>query len=267
MSPARRRRTSARVTDIFDRRLRSLRRDRAARLGPELFLFDRAFDDCLDRLQAIPRRFERALLIGCPSDAWPARLHSIAKIVEPMDPGLLFAEACAGTCIEEDRTDFGEERYDLCVAVGTLDTVNDLPFALHLISRALRPDSPLIGAIAGGHSLPALRSSLIEAGRSEARVVARTHPRIEASALGSLLSTAGFGMQVVDVDRIRLRYESLDALVRDLRSMAATAVLANRPPPLARAELDRAREAFAAQAQGGRTEEVVEILHFVAWRQ
>ena len=44
------RRTIALVPSLFDMELRALRRDRAARMGPELFLLDRAFYDCVDRL-------------------------------------------------------------------------------------------------------------------------------------------------------------------------------------------------------------------------
>lgn len=266
MSPASAGRTSAAVTrDLFDRNLRALRRDRAARTGPELFLFDRAFDDCLDRLRDISRRFERALLLGCPSPEWPRRLQLLATEVEVLDPGSLFARAAGGSQVDEDRHDFGEQRYDLCVAIGTLDTVNELPLALQLIGRSLLQDAPLIGAIAGGNSLPALRASLIEAGRAEGRVVARTHPRIEAASLGQLLTAAGFAMPVIDVDRVRLRYSDLDALVRDLRAMAATAVLAERRPALSKTGARHARAAFSALGNGGRTEEIVEILHFLAW--
>ena len=82
----------------------------------------------------------------------------------------------------------------------------------------------VIQPIAGGNSLPALRGSLIESGRAEGRIVARTHPRIEPGSLAGLLTAAGFAMPVVDVDRVRLRYEDLEALIRDLRAMAATAV-------------------------------------------
>ncbi len=179
----------------------------------------------------------------------------------------MFAQQSSGDQIEEDRHDFGENHYDLCVAIETLDTVNDLPLALQLIRRALRRDAPLIGAIAGGNSLAALRSSLIEAGRVEGRVVARTHPRIEAPTLAQLLAAAGYARPVVDVDRVTLRYEALDDLVRDLRAMGATSVLAQRLPPLSKTSADNARKAFAALASDGRTEELVEILHFIAWSQ
>ena len=255
------------TSDLFDRRLRALRRDRAARIGPDLFLYDRAFDECLDRLGDIMRPFGRCLLIGCPSPDWPHRLRAIAREIEAVDPGSLFAAAAGGRQVEEDRFDFGEDRYDLAIAIGTLDTVNQLPLALKLINRALRPDSPFIGAMAGGNSLPALRSSLIEAGRAEGRVVARTHPRIEAATLAGLLSAAGYTMTVVDVDRVTLRYSGLDSLARDLRAMGANSMLADRPPTLTRREFEAAANAFARLGSGGRTEEQVEILHFLGWRQ
>jgi SAM-dependent methyltransferase len=244
-----------------------MRRDRAARIGPELLLHDRAFEECLDRLRDIMRHFDRCLLIGCPSAAWPQKLHPFAADIDAADPGSLFAEAAGGQQVEEDRFDFGEERYDLAIAVGTLDTVNQLPLALKLIHRALKPDAPLIGAIAGGNSLPTLRASLIEAGRSEGRVVARTHPRIEASTLAGLLSAAGFSMNVVDIDRVTLRYSTLGALVEDLRAMGASSMLADRPQSLGRREFQAACEAFQAMGTNGRTEEQVEILHFLGWRQ
>ena len=236
-------------------------------MGPELFLYDRAFEDCLERLGDIQKKFRRCLLIGCPSPDWAHRLLPFADQVRIFDPGTLFAAAAGGEHVEEDRFDFGAEDYDLAIAVGTLDSVNDVPLALKLIHRALRPDSPLIGAIAGGNSLPALRTSVIEAGRATGRVVARTHPRIEASSLAGLLSAAGFSMPVVDVDRVTLRYSGLRALVRDLRAMGMTSALSDRPPSLTRQELQLAAAAFENLGLDARTDEQIEILHFIGWRQ
>lgn len=260
-------RTSFAMTDLFDRKLRALRRDRAARTGADPFLLERAFDECLDRLHAIVRRVDRALLIGSPSSDWPNRLREFAREVDVIDPGLLFARRSHGVAADEDRHDFGEGRYGLCVAVGTLDTVNELPLALQLIRRALAPNAPLIGAIAGGNSLPALRAALIEADRVTGRAVARTHPRIEPASLAGLLGAAGFVMPVVDVDRVRLRYRNLAGLVGDLRGMAATGIMADRPPPLSKSAAMRVAAAFEQAGTDGRTEEFVEILHFLGWSQ
>ena len=85
------RRTSRSVTELFDNRLRAMRRDRAARNGPEIFLLERAFADCIDRLGHIQRTFARALLIGCPDPAWPRLLHPKGDRVEVADPGPLIA--------------------------------------------------------------------------------------------------------------------------------------------------------------------------------
>jgi len=254
-------------SEPFNRHLRALRRDRAARAGPDLFLLDRAFDDCLDRLADIARPFASALLIGCPSPQWPVRLATVAQKVDVVDPGQLFAARAGGLQIEEDRHDFGEERYDLCLAIGTLDTVNELPFALHLLHRALKPGGLLIGAIAGGDSLSTLRAALIEAERSAGRIVARTHPRIAPASLAQLLAAAGFSMPVIDIDRVKLRYRDLHSLVRDLRGMAATSQLAEPRPFLSREILKRANEQFTAFGKDGRTDEFLEILHFLGWKE
>jgi len=232
-----------------------------------MFLYDRTFDDCLERLQGISRRFERGLLIGCPSPKWPERLRPIVNEIDVVDPGLHFAQAANGKQVEEDRFDFGEDCYDICIAIGTLDSVNDLPLALQLIGRALRSDAPFIGAIAGGNSLATLRASLIEAGRTSGRIVGRTHPRIDPSSLAQLLAAASFKMPVVDVDRVTLRYARLEDLIRDLRSMGATSVMAERPPGFARSEAALLKSAFAHAGEGGRTAELVEILHFLCWSQ
>lgn len=236
-------------------------------MGADLFLLERAFDECLDRLGAIGTRAKRALLIGCPSYRWAERLHDFAKDVQVVDPGPLFAERAGGIAADEDRHDFGEKEFGLCVAVGTLDTVNDLPIALQRIRRSLVPHSPFLGAMVGGNSLPALRKALIEAERNAGRVVARTHPRIEPSSLAGLLTAAGFAMPVVDVDRVRLRYPDLTVLVNDLRSMGAAGLMSQRPPPMSKSSARLASEAFAQEGSDGRTEEILEILHFIGWSQ
>ena len=254
-----------RPPELFDRRLRALGRDRAARSGPELFLLDPMFDEVVDRLGDVARRFERALLVGAPSPRWPARLAELAGAVEVVEPGPLFAAASGGACVEEDRFDFGEQGFDLVVAVGTLDTVNELPVALQLLRRAMRPDSLLIGALAGGDSLAMLRAAMIEADRVTGGAAQRTHPRIDPASLAGLLSGAGFAMPVVDVDRRRVRYGSLFDLVRDLRAMAAGNMLGARAPGRGREWAARAAGAFAAAGEDGRTEERFDVLHFIGW--
>jgi hypothetical protein len=85
--------------------------------------------------------------------------------------------------------------------------------------------------------------------------------------LAPLLSGAGLAMPVVDVDRVEVGYRSFERLVGDLRAMAATNILAQRPArSLGRRELLAAKQAFEESAIDGRTPEAFEILHFSAWK-
>ncbi|HZC38648.1 MAG TPA: methyltransferase domain-containing protein [Sphingomicrobium sp.] len=251
---------------LFDMELRAFRRDRAARTGPELFLLERAFADCLERLALVQRRFARALLIGCPDPGWSARLREFVDQVEVRDPGPHFAEAAGGEAIIEDNWVPAPDVYDLVVAIGTLDTVNDLPLALKIIFQSMQPGSLLLGAISGGDTVPQLRSAMRAADAVTGLASAHVHPRIEASAVAPLLSHAGFAMPVVDVDRAMVSYPSLDRLVADLRRMGATNILdARSRHNLSKTALAAARERFAAAGDGKRVIETFEVLHFAAW--
>ena len=245
-------------------RLRAMRRDRAARSGPELFLLERAFADCLDRIAMMDRRFTRALLIGCPDAGWPGRLEAIASEIDVRDPGPAFASAARGAPIVEDGWTAEAGSYDLVLAIGTLDTVNGLPLALRLVRHAMMADGLFIGAISGGETLPQLRAAMRAADAVTGMAAPHVHPRIEPSALSPLLTDAGFVRPVVDVDRVRASYRSLGHLIRDLRAMGATNVVSMQPPPLSRAQFTAAERAFAAAGED-RTAETFEILHFAAW--
>jgi len=72
---------------------------------------------------------------------------------------------------------------------------------------------------------------------------------------------------VVDIDRVTIRYANLDDLARDLRAMGASSVLAERPPNFKKSEVLHLRQAFLEAGEAGRTEEIVEILHFLGWRK
>src|SRR6185503_20590325 len=134
-----------------------------------------------------------------------------------------------------------EATYDLVLAIGTLDTVNDLPLALRLLRHAMTDDALLIGALPGGDSLPQLRGAMRAADRLGGTAAPHVHPRIEASALAPLLVETGFIKPVVDVDRVPVSYTSIERLVGDLRAMGATNVLARRPHFLGKAARNAAK--------------------------
>ena len=252
--------------DLFDMRARELGRDRAFRSGPVLFLYERAFTDVVERIADVKRPFSSALLVGTPDPAWPARLGEIAGNVTAIDPGHAFARSSGGRQAREDRIDLQPGSFDLVVAIGTLDTVNDLPGALLRLRFLLKPDSLLIGAMSGGETLPRLRHAMRAADLAAGAASPHVHPRVEPAALAQLLSSAGFVMPVVDVDRARVAYRTLRQLVADLRGMGVTNVLTARSAkPLSRSALSAAERAFQSEAEEGRVTETFELLHFAAW--
>ena len=81
----------------FDRRLRRLRRDRAAAIGDAgRYLHRRAADELIDRLGLVKREFRAALDLGC-GDAYLAdRLRRRGIPVMPADAGWRFMAAANG---------------------------------------------------------------------------------------------------------------------------------------------------------------------------
>jgi hypothetical protein len=251
--------------ELFDMDLRAMRRDRAARKGVTLFLYERAFEDVLDRLAGISRTFTSALLIGTPDPQWPKRLAEVVEEVTTLDPGAAFASAAGGERVVEEKLDLEPGSFDLIIAIGTLDTVNDLPGALLRLRFLLKPDSLLIGVMSGGDTLPRLRQAMRAADAAMGVAAPHVHPRIEPAALARLLGSAGFAMPVVDVDRVSVGYPDFRKLVGDLRAMGATNILSSRSrQPLNRAALAAAEEDFTS-GTSARTIETFELLHFAAW--
>ncbi|MES2754458.1 MAG: methyltransferase domain-containing protein, partial [Pseudomonadota bacterium] len=121
---------------IFDPAARRLRRDRAAPDWARYsFLRDWMIEGIADRLGVVKRSFHDVLDLGCADATFALPGAAIVRC----DPGGAFAAAAGGMQADEDALPFTAAGFDLVVAVGTLDTVNDLPGALTLIRRALRP--------------------------------------------------------------------------------------------------------------------------------
>ena len=252
--------------ELFDRRRRRQRRDRAAaRFADHDFLIRRMGDELLDRLALISgHSFARALVIGAADTELVARLRAMGTAVVAADAGFAFARAAGGVQCDEDRLPFADASVDLVLSVGVLDSVNDLPGALALIRRILRPDGLFLGAFAGAGSLARLRLAMFEGDGDH--VAARIHPQIDVGGAGDLLMRAGFALPVADGERLTVRYGSLIRLAADLRGMAATSVLADAAPPLGRPQLARALACFAEQADpDGRTPEVFDLVYLTGW--
>ncbi|HMC92864.1 MAG TPA: class I SAM-dependent methyltransferase [Allosphingosinicella sp.] len=252
----------------FDRALRRLRRDRAALAGDDAdYLFRRAADEMLERLDLVTRRFSRALDLGTGRGYLAGRLRERGMEVVQADAGARFAALSGGVQGDEDRLPFADGAFDLVVSLGALDSVNDLPGALILARRALVPDGLFLTAFAGAGSLPRLRAAMAAADEAEGGAAPRIHPQIDVRAAGDLLQRAGFALPVADSETVEVRYRGLSGLLADLRAMGATNILEARSRrPVGRLGYAAAAAAFAAAAEAdGKTRERFEILHLLGW--
>ena len=216
----------------FDAALGRLRRARTGAGKEEAFwLHRRAAEELLDRLDLVARPFARALELS--ADPWLG--------------GQLAARGLEVMGVEEEQLPaLAPASVDLAVSVGLLDTINDLPGALALIRRALKPDGLFLAAFAGAGSLPRLRQAMRTGEAAEGRDPSpRIHPQIDVRAAGDLLTRAGFALPVADREVVEVRYSSLARLVADLRLTGATNILAQRSrTPFTRLGLAAATAAF-----------------------
>lgn len=252
--------------DIFDRSRRAQGRDRMiARFADHDFLYRAMLEELLDRLADVQRDLPEALMIGCPDGSAKAALEAMGKRVACIDPGFLAARGANGVQADEDALPFADDSFDLIIACGTLDSVNDLPGALILIRRILRPDGLMLAAFTGAGSLPRLKAALL-AGEGD-RPGQHIHPQIDVRAAGDLLSRAGFAMPVADGETLVVRYGDMLRLMHDLRGMGAGNRLAEQPPLLNRETLARAGAHFAQAADAdGRTAEQMAIVYLSGWK-
>ncbi len=221
------------MTDqIFSRHRRYLARARALSASADSqWLLDHMAQELVDRLGFITHETRRALVFG----------HGATQLRTALSPETLIqrADLIAGPEIDivadEDRLLLPEGSVDLILACGTLDTVDDLPGALILIRRALRPGGLFLGAMLGAGSLAGLRSAVQAAELATgAPSGLRFHPQIEVRAAGDLLFRAGFSTPVADQDTLSVRYSSFANLRADLAGTGARIAL-KQPAYLSRA--------------------------------
>jgi SAM-dependent methyltransferase len=253
-------------SEIFDRNLRRLRRDRAApHFARHSFIRDAIVEGLLDRLDLVKRNFARALDLGTSDGSLARALRARGIEVVAGDAGMRFA--AEGVQFDEDRLPFAPESFDLIVSAGVLDSVNDVPGALIQCRRALKPDGLFLAGFVGAGSLAWLRRALLEADQAAGGAIPqRVHPLIDVRAAGDLLTRAGFVLTVADGESLDVGYSDPFRLLADLRGMAGTNMLVGEKRPLTRGRLAHLAGAFSEAADAdGRLRERFELVFMTGW--
>lgn len=259
---------------IFDRALHRRRLDRAAPVYAD-FLKRRAAEDAVFRIEGIMRRFPLAVDLGARNGAFGQALaasdakEKIDLLVEADLSGAMLGRGGCRVVADEERLPFRPGSLDLIVSTLSLHWANDLVGALVQARLALKPDGLFIGAFFGGATLTELRQSLLSAeAELSGGAAMRVSPFADASDGGNLLQRAGFALPVTDVDRVTVRYAHPAELLRDLRAMGETNVLADRPrTPLTRRVLGRALELYGERFTEAdrRVRATFEIITVTGW--
>jgi SAM-dependent methyltransferase len=249
---------------IFDRPLALARLARALSKDAPDFLVARAADDFLDRLLTVKRAFPRALDLGSPTPDF-ARAVIASGRAAPLRASRLSGDLRA----DEEALPFAAGVFDLVFSGMALQWVNDLPGVFAQARRILAPDGLFVACLPGGASLVELRIAFAEA---ESEILGGASPRVspfvDVRDMGALLQRAGFALPVSDVDSFTLRYDSIFALMADLRAMGATNALVKRARhPLRRDVLARAAQIYAERFADpdGRVRATFEIIWLSGW--
>jgi len=241
---------------LFDPELLARRRVRAAAQGRVDFLHEAVAAEVSERLGEVNRRFRAAAVVGPWPDPWVAAFAPLA-------------EGPIRAVPDAEVLDLEPGGHDLVVHGLALHWANDPVGQLVQMRRALRPDGLMIAALFGGATLTELRTAFAVA---EAEVLGGISPRVapmgEIRDLGGLLQRAGYALPVADSRGYDVRYPSLPALMRDLRGMGETSVLADRlRRPMSRALLARLGAVYADRfgAAEGRLAATFEVIFLTGW--
>lgn len=255
--------------EIFDRRRRHALRARAAGRSRDDFLWHNIAQDMTERLSAVTRTFEHALIIG-PIGRWQTEIlpPNVPCTLAPLRDTNVGAAADtandAPIALEEDRLPFLPGSFDLVISAGTLDSVNDLPGALIQIRRLLRPDGLFLGHMFGAGTLGTLKAMLLEADAD--RVTPHIHPQIDLRSAADLIVRAGFTLPVADQDMSAVRYGNWRSIVSDIRDAGVGNALAGPRSYLGKDIALRLDHAFVARADAhGKVTEGFAHIYLSGW--
>ena len=253
---------------IFDAARRTARLARSEpRFAEADFLHRRAAENAVLSLEATLREFPVAVDLSAHPAPFAGALadsDAAGRVGTPRSPGDRSERAGPGA--KPLPVEAGSA--DLVVSLMTLHWANDLPGALSQIRRALKPDGLFLGTLLGAGTLKELRGVLTEAELAErGGAQARVSPFADGFDGAGLLQRAGFALPVADVDRLTVRYPDLFALIRDLRAMGETNVLAGPIRPLTRPIIARAAALYSERhgEADGRIPATFEIVNLAGW--
>jgi SAM-dependent methyltransferase len=262
------------MEQVFDTARVARNRLRAFRKGQKGadFLLDIVAEELADRLAVVERRFDKAVELHGVTGVVANAAQATGKVgaMERIETDADFAgegEALSLAPLELPGLD--DQSLNLVLSPLAAHLINDLPGYFIQIRRALKPDGLFLAAIPGSGTLSELRDCLLAAeielyGGASPRVI----PFADVRDIGGLLQRAGFTLPVVDQETYTVRYDTLFALMADLRAMGMTNPLLGRSgKPVSRRFFLRAAELYAERYADpdGRIRASFSVIYVSGW--
>ncbi len=225
--------TPRRQQDILRRLARA-----APRFDSFAFVHEHTRQGLIDRLAPMTRRAEHVVDLGSATGAAlpllrkrfrGARVHGVDFSIDMLrqQPQRLFARRSL-VCADAGALPFVDASIDVAFANQLLSFTDDVAGVCREIGRVLRDDGIFAFALLGPDSFSELAAAW---GRTDETIHVARFPDMHN--VGDALVRAGLRDPVLDVDRLRLTYDSPAALYRDLTAVGARNSLADRAPGLA----------------------------------
>lgn len=194
----------------------------------------------------LKRRYPQAALLAVDS--------AFAALPKKKLLGKILGRSPLAVCGDLERLPFADASFDLAWSNMALHWLNDPLAALRELERVLAPEGLLMFSTLGPDTLKELRAA---AGANRVHAFADMHD------LGDMLVAAGFSAPVMDMEMLRVAYESGERLLDDLRSSGQANARRDRPRGLA----GRAWRAGLARALDRPMQFTYELIYGHAWKR
>ncbi len=164
-------------------------------------------------------------------------------------------------CVQPTHLPFANQSFDLIFSNLWLNETNDLQSTVAEFARILKPNGLLMFSACGPDTLAELRSCFAKVGSYN-----NVHEFVDMHDIGDQCLQAGFSDPVMDMEKIRVTYSSLELLFEDLKYLGATNARQDRRRGLmGKGLMNALREQYEQFRQCSLLPATVEVIHGHAW--
>ena len=265
---------------IFSKKKNQISRNRASTKYKKYdYLFNEVNYRLFDRLKFIKREFASTLEIGSRTGNTINLFNKkkdIKKIfISDISKEMLLIAKKRQTdkqkiflILDEENLPFNNKQFNLVFSNLYLHWSNDLFKVLNEIYRILKPDGLFLCSIFGSETLNELKYSLCSAEDKISKSISpRVSPFIRLQDAGVLLQKVGFQLPVIDRDNIKIFYDDIFSLMKDLKGMGESNSLIDRKKNFTTKKLfSVANEIYKKKfSKNKKIYATFEILYFIGW--